>query len=63
MNVRLVGTEGWDFTVPPCHEPGSMHITLGNTKGELTALERPQHRVAGEAGRIGAEITANSGHS
>lgn len=32
-----MGTEGWDYTAPPCHKPESMHITLGNTKGEVTA--------------------------
>ena len=58
MNARLVGTEGWDDTAPPCHKPGSMPITLGNTKGEVTATGRPQHRVAGEAGRVRGWTTA-----
>lgn len=42
----------------PAIKPGSIHITLGNTKGDVTALERPQHRGAGEAGRIGGWATA-----
>lgn len=40
--------EGWDSTAPPCHEPGSMHITLGNTKGELTLLESCSRRWQGK---------------
>lgn len=52
INARLEGTEGWDCTAPPCHEPG----TVNSTKARWQSW-KSHSRVTGETGLEGRQHT------